>query len=260
MYALLAPSSQATIDQTKFVNRYKAITDAATVTSIQAKMGQPQLGPLPNTARVPFDLTLKTIRLGTIAEQNTIPLGYENGRWGVRWTPTLIFKDLQGDNLIRMAPLNPQRGSILDRQGKPLATQGFILQVGVVPGDIKNEPEALKALSDVTKLSTDEIKKKYASAQPDWFVPIKDLPASDEQAIRSKLEPISGMMLQNKSVQDVPELGRLAPTSSATSRSVTAEDLQKLAVKGYDASDVVGRAGIEAWAEDDLSGQRGGRL
>ena len=53
MYGLLAPSAQATIDQTKFVTRYQNITDAATVTQIKTTMGQPQLGPLPNTARVP---------------------------------------------------------------------------------------------------------------------------------------------------------------------------------------------------------------
>jgi penicillin-binding protein 2 len=259
MYALLAPSAQVTIDQTKFVNRYLAITDAATVTEIATTMGQPQLGPLPNTARVPFQLTLKTVRLGAISEQNTMPLGYENGRWGVRWTPSLIFKDLQGDNLIRMLPLNPQRGSILDRQGKPLAIQGFVLTVGVVPGQIQNEADLLKALADVTKMSTDDIKKKYAGAQPDWFVPIKDLPASDEEAARQKLEPIPGVMLQNKSVRTYPQ-GEVGANVVGYVSKVTAEDLRKLAGQGYDAEDYIGRSGIEAWADADLAGQRGGKL
>ena len=74
MYVLLAPSAQATIDQTKFVTRYQNITSAATITEIKTTMGQPQLGPLPNVARVPFEVSLSTIRLGTITEQNTLPL------------------------------------------------------------------------------------------------------------------------------------------------------------------------------------------
>lgn len=259
MYVLLAPSAQATIDQTKFVTRYQNITDAATVTGIKTTMGQPQVGPLPNIARVPFEVSLTTIRLGTITEQNTLPLGYENGRWGVRWTPSLIFKDLQGDNIVRMVPLDPQRGSILDRQGRPLATQGFILEVGVVPGDIKNETEVLTALSSVTGIAPADIKKMYASAQPDWFVPIKDLQSADEQAVRAKLEPIAGVTIQSKSVRTYPN-GEVGENVVGYVTDVTADDLQKLASKGYDASDVVGRTGVEAWAQDDLAGTRGGRL
>ena len=260
MYGLLAPSAQATIDQTKFVTRYQNITDAATVTQITTTMGQPQLGPLPNIARVPFQVSLSTIRLGTITEQNTLPLSYENGHWGVRWTPSLIFKDLQGDNLVQMVPLNPQRGSILDRQGRPLATQGFILEVGVVPGEIKNETDVLNALTSVTGMQAADIKKLYTGAQPDWFIPIKDMPAgTDEQALHAKLDPIPGVMIQSKSVRQYPN-GELAENIVGYVTDVTAEDLQKLAGKGYDASDVIGRAGIEAWAEDDLAGTRGGRL
>jgi len=259
MYALLAPSAKATIEEKRFVERYIAITDAATVTSIAATPGQPQPGVLPDTAKVPFEVTLKTIRLGEIKESNVMTLAYEQGRWGVRWSPSLIFKDLSGDNLIRMFPLNPQRGSILDRQGRPLATQGYVVQIGVVPGEIKDEGTVLKALSDYTKVPADQIKQKYAKAEPDWFVPIKDVPTSQEDDARKKLEQIDGVMLRHRSMRIYPN-GEVGANVVGYVSKITAEDLQNLASKGYDAEDMVGRAGVEAWAEDQLAGQRGGKL
>lgn len=259
MYALLSPSAKSTIDEKRFVERYTAIYDAATVTSIATTSQQSQPGVQPDSAKVPFEVVLKTIRLGEIREQNTLPLTYEQGRWGVQWSPSLIFKDLSGDNLIRMFPLNPQRGSILDRQGRPLATQGYVVQIGVVPGEIKDEAALLKALADYTKLPADQIKQKWAEAQPDWFVPIKDVPISQEDDAKQKLEQIEGVMLRHKSVRIYPN-GEVAAHVVGYVSKITAEDLQKLASKGYDADDVVGRAGIEAWAEDQLAGQRGGKL
>lgn len=259
MYALLAKGSKAGIDEQKFVARYTAIADAATVTEIKVVAGQPQTVTQPNTGRVPFDLTLKTVRLGEIKEANTLPLIYEDGRWGVQWSPTLIFKDLSGDNLIRMFPINPQRGSILDRQGRPLATQGYVVQVGVVPGDIKDRTAVVNAVSGFTKVSPEDINKKIDKAQPDWFVPIKDVPMSQEKDAKDKLESLEGVMLQHKSVRTYPN-GDLAAHVVGYVSKVSAEDLEKLRSKGYEEDDIVGRDGIEAWAEEQLVGQRGGKL
>ena len=259
MYALLSPGAKATIDEKRFTERYRAITEAATVTSISTVAGELRPGALPNTAKLTFEVTLKTIRLGEIKEPNVLPLVYEDGRWGVQWSPSLIFSDLSGDNLIRMFPLNPQRGSILDRQGRPLATQGYVVQVGVVPGEIRDEAALLRALSSYTKVTPEEIKRKYSKAEPDWFVPIKDVPTSQEDEARKALEQLDGVMLRHKSVRTYPN-GEVGAHIVGYVSRITADDLQRLAGKGYDADDFVGRDGIEAWAEEQLAGQRGGKL
>ena len=259
MYALLSKDAKAAIDEEKFVGRYTAIAEAATITEIKVVASQPLSVTQPNTARVPFDVTMKTVRLGDIQESNTLPLVYDGGRWGVQWAPTLIFRDLAADNLIRMFPINPQRGSILDRQGRPLATQGYVIQVGVVPGDIRDRAAVVQAVSEFTKVPADDINKKIDKAQPDWFVPIKDVPTSREQEAKEKIESLDGVMLQHKSVRTYPN-GDLAPHLIGYVTKVSAEDLEKLRAKGYEEDDIVGREGIEAWAEEQLVGQRGGKL
>ena len=82
-------------------------------------------------------------------------------QWRVAWTPSLIFKDL-GDGLIRFNPDVPSRGRILDAKGRPLAQQGLVSQVGVVPGQIKDEPALLAGLSKALGIPPDKIKAKYA--------------------------------------------------------------------------------------------------
>ena len=259
MYALLSPASKATIDERKFVGRYSAIYGAATVVEVRVTAGTAQMTALPNTARIPCEVVLKTVRLGEIRETQSVPLVYEDGRWGIVWNPSLILKDLTGDNLVRMAPQNPQRGSILDRKGRPLAVQAYMIQVGVIPGDIKNEAVVLKALTDYTKVPADDIKKKYQKAEPDWFVPIKDIPIAQEADARSKLDQVEGVMLRHKAMRSYPN-GDLAAHVIGYVSKITAEDLSKLAEKGYDADDYVGREGVEVWGEEDLAGQRGGKL
>ena len=55
---------------------------------------------------------------------------------------------LTATTTVRVTPEVPKRGRILDRSGKPLADNGSILPIGVVPGEIKDEAAMLQALSD----------------------------------------------------------------------------------------------------------------
>ena len=74
-----------------------------------------------------------------MTEQQALPLVQADGRWGVDWQPTLIFKELKGERLVRFFPDNPIRGRILDRHGTVLAETGEAPIVGVIPADIKDE-------------------------------------------------------------------------------------------------------------------------
>lgn len=262
MYALLSANAQASISQDKFVARYTNIASGIGQTGVTVAPQVPS-NPAPTgtppTINVPFHVTYKLNVLGNVDEDNVLPLVVDNGTWKVAWTPGLIFKDLTADRIVRYDPVLPTRGSILDRNGNILADQGKILTVGVVPGEIKDEKALLTALSDYLKLPQDQIKKDYAGAQPDWFVPIKDLPLTDKAAAQQKLGKVLGVSLQERE-------RRVYPYGAATSDFVgyvtraTADDVKRHPDRGWDVGDWIGRAGIEAWGDKVLAGQKGATL
>lgn len=260
MYDLLSTASQAAITKDRFVQRYSAITEGSTIQAVKTGFTRDEkLAKEEKAAELPFSVTFSTARLGEFKEDNVLPTVYEGERWKVNWSPSLIFKDLTGDNRILFESVDPQRGSILDRKGRPLAATGKLVSVGVVPGQIQDEAKLLSSLEQQLQIPSAQIKKAYQNAQPDWFVPLSDLPAAQAATVRPTLESLPGVMFQEKP-------GRVYPNGSSAAQvigymsKVTAEELKARAAEGISEDDMMGRAGIEAWAEKTLAGERGGKL
>jgi penicillin-binding protein 2 len=171
MYATLAPAAQARSSRDAFVNRYLAIKDEAGITKVTPT---PAAG-VPETATsLPYTVQIET-HVGTVSEQGALPLVQADGRWGVDWAPTLIFKELKADRLVRFFPDNPIRGRILDRHGTVLAETGEAPVIGVIRAEIKNEAALLAGLSQKLGLDPETIKQRYTGGQADWWMPIKRL-------------------------------------------------------------------------------------
>ncbi|MCC7107103.1 MAG: penicillin-binding protein 2 [Chloroflexi bacterium] len=279
MYDLLSAAAKSTISQDVFVRRYTNIRDGLSVSKIDLQSQPATVGPPPAPATssasqvpasspvpaieaiasAPFQVTWHSAIVPDIVESKRLPLVQEQGAWRVAWDPSLIFNGLTATATVRAISDDGPRGRILDRNGKPLADNGAILAVGVVPGDIKDENAMVKALSDTLKLDPAAVKKKYQGGQPDWFMPIVVRPLSDEQALQQALGSVPGVELQHKPARVYP-LGDAAAHVVGYITHVTADDLKQLAEKGYTEDDWVGRAGIEAWGEAQLAGQKGGRV
>jgi penicillin-binding protein 2 len=260
MYDLLSKSAQASITRDKFVQRYTAITDGSTILSVKTSFTRDDtLAKAQDRVNLPFSVVMTTGRVGEIRQDNSLPLVYEDSQWRVDWSPSLIFKELSGDNRILFEPYDPRRGSVLDRKGRPLATTGSITSVGVQPNQITDEAKLLSALQQQLQIQPDQAKKAYQSAQPDWFVPLRDLTAAQAAAVRPKLESIPGVIFQDRPARVYPAGSTAAHVVGYMSK-VTPDELKTLALKGYGEDDMIGRAGIEASAEDTLAGERGGKL
>jgi penicillin-binding protein 2 len=252
MYATLAAPAQARISREAFINRYEAIKEEAGITKVTVT---PAAGIPDNATSLPYQVVIET-RVGAVSEQQVLPLIQAEGRWGVDWQPTLIFKELKGERLVRFFPDNPVRGRILDRHGTVLAEMGEAPLVGVIPAEIKDEGALLAGLSQKLGMEAAAIKKRYSGGRPDWFMPIKRLSWRTEEpelvAIQRLAEGIQVRMVPERTY---PE-NHLAAHIVGYVTEVQAEDLPK----GYQAGDRVGRSGIEAAAEKELAGERGGRL
>ncbi len=277
MYDLLSAQAKTGISKERFLARYRAINSGAAILSIlvapepsrsgasgtqsptQSKSGSsPGQAPVP-AASIPYKVTVRSARFGDITEENLLPLVREGDEWRVDWTPGLIFKGLTEQNVVRVTPDDPVRGSILDRNGKPLATQGQVLTVGVIPKFIENEKQVLSALGDYLGMKPEDVKARYANAQPDWWVPLRDLSLDKRPEATAKLGKIPGIALKEKEARVYPYSTMAAHVVGYVSK-LNADDLKKLAPKGYEEGDYVGRTGIEAWADETLAGKKGGKL
>ena len=260
MYSLLTTGRQALVDSLSFVARYEETMETASVTQISSQaLGTLQDG---NNAQMEVRVTWQTAAVGTIVRDYTVPLAFENGRWGIVWDEGLILPELAGGNVLIMQQRIPARANIYDSDGKALAYQGNILTLGVIPGQIEDEPAMLAALSPVLNQTPEEIKEIYAPALPDWYWPIGDIPEAIMQQYGPSLQPFIGKGLAEPQTR----LTRLFSDSGAAPHLIgytgyiPAEQLGEYQVQGFAGDEFVGLAGLERWGEEYLNGERGGTL
>jgi penicillin-binding protein 2 len=262
MYDLLSADARAATSRDVFVRRYTNIHDGIGETQVRLDVGQVVRGDAaqqPPRAQVDFQVTRTLGVFGELAEPNTLPLVFERGVWKVVWSPNLIFTGLTATSTVRVTPDVPTRGRILDRNGDPLADNGSVLAIGVVPGEVKDEQALLAGMSEALDISPDAIKQKYQAGQPTWFMPIAVRSESERDDLQSKIGAIPGVSLQDKPARVYP-LGSAAAHVVGYVGHPTADELQTLGAQGYDETDWIGRGGLEAWGEKQLGGVRGGTI
>jgi penicillin-binding protein 2 len=260
MYSLLSHTSQGLIDQATFTDRYASAQQTATVIEIHTR-------PLAilqenDTAEVAFQLTWQTALLGDIEREMAMPLVYEGGRWAVSWSDALILPELGGGNSLSLEYQVPARANIYDRDGLGLAVEGTAVTLGVVPGNIGDETTLLNHLSEIMGLPAEEISGRYASAEEDWYVPLGDAPQDAIAPHLDALRPFidSGGLELRERLTRLYRDGGVAPHVTGYTSAVPAEQLDEWLARGYRGDERVGVAGLEAWGEPYLGGNRGGTL
>lgn len=258
MYGLISKEAKATITKDQFVARYQAITAEATVTKMTAAL---TAGQAESATAQEFDVVRETALVGTLTEHNTMSLIQEPDGWKVQWLPSLIFKDLTGDNLIHMFPYSKPRGGIIDRTGAILAEEGPAVSVDIVP---KNTPDLGKTAAQVAallKIPQQQVQKALDKVQghPDWRAPVKTLTPAQLAPLHDALAAVPGVLLTEVSLRTYPQ-GRSACNVVGYINEITADELNTAWKDGYLEGDLIGRSGIEHWGERTLMGHRGGKL
>ena len=168
---------------------------------------------------------------------------------------------MQRDYKVRVETLSGKRGSILDRNGNPLAYDGTISQVGIVPGKLgDNREESISRISELTGVSVETI-NNYLSAsyvKDDTFVPIRKV-SKDDTELKEQLLEIPGIMI-NDAEGRVYTLGEEAGHLIGYVQAINAEELEEYADKGYSSTSLIGKSGLELAYEDRLRGTDGVRI
>ena len=255
MYALASGTVRRAMPLEEFTGRYQGIVDRAQLSAVQAEV----TGEAGDSRQVPIRAAFESSIVGSFSEENTIPLVREDAGWRVAWTPSLIFDQLGNDGCVDVDFLPTGRGKIVDRHGEPLAYDGKVQRVGVVPGQIPDtdEERILRELSELTDMDQEDIARLYEDADPTWFVPIKDFPQEESDRLLDVISRLPGVSVKAETARIYP-LGERAAHITGYVSEPTAEQLEadRTLVPGQR----IGQAGIEAGADDVLAGIPGGRL
>jgi penicillin-binding protein 2 len=257
MYDLLAPSARTKVSHQDFEELYHSSLNEAAITSLRAQVRAALESDY--TAQVDFSVAMQSAVLGPLEFNQQMALIFETGRWGVAWSPELIFPGLTSNRRIHLIERTAARGNIYDHDGLGLAAEGRLVTVGIVPGRLTDESATLAELSRILGMSIEEIKDAYADAPPHWYVPVKDVAPEVSQAHYETFVSLPGVELKEKEVRAYPA-GNIAAHVVGYMGPIYRENLEGWRKKGYRGDELVGQTGLEAWGEPYLAGQRGGVL
>lgn len=196
---------------------------------------------------------------GQIIEfENTANLTREKLDYKIDWSSNLIFPELNNEYKVRVRAVHAKRGEIYDRNGLLLAYYGKISNVGIVPGKLsENKEQDIEKIAELLNISVESINKELSSSwvKDDSFVPLKNI-SYDEEELKEKLLEIPGIMIDSQKDRVYPYKEATAHVTGYIS-SITAEELETRKDKGYSATSLLGKAGVERAYEDRLKGKDG---
>ncbi len=252
LYELLSAESQDAISEEDFVGRYTDIGAAAGLSTVTATVS----GKASPEGQVPLEVVFESALVGKITEENVVPLVRDGDGWRVAWTPSLIFRDLD-DGCIDPNVETTGRGRILSADGEVLAEDKPLAEVGIVPAEVEDEAAMLRTLRDLTKMTDADIRAAYEDRDENLYWKIGLFPGDQTQRLVDGLADVAGVRVKEVTGRSYPAGPLVAHVTGYVSMS-TAEDIA--ADPTVAEGDWIGRSGIEAGANDLLTGRPGGRL
>lgn len=259
MYSLLSSKSKANISEEDFIKRNKNIYEG-----IEAKNFSVDIQSIENEkklAKVTYKNSMDTMS-GHVDFVNTVTLELnEEKEYKIDWTSNLIFLELNTEDKVRVKTIEAKRGSILDRNGEYLATNGVASQIGLVPGKMSdNKEENIEKIAELLNMTSAGINSELSASyvKADTFVPLKTV-GKNEMELKNKLLEIKGIK-----IIDADE--RIYPQGVSTSQLVgyiqpiNAEELKEKAKEGYTSSSKIGKYGLERAYESTLRAVNGSEI
>ena len=201
-----------------------------------------------------YQLSLTT-SLGEIKDLNySGTIKFEKDQPKIDWAPNLIFPDMAGQDKVSISVDEAVRGEIVDRNKTPLAANGTLYQLGVIPGQLgdgEDKESRIKAIAKQFDLTEKAIQQALDQSwvQDDYFVPLK--------IVEPTADLPTGASIQETALTTYP-LSEHAAQYIGYVGDITAEDVEKddtLASNGK-----IGRSGLEAAFDKELRGKNGGKI
>ncbi|MED4346063.1 penicillin-binding transpeptidase domain-containing protein [Heyndrickxia coagulans] len=262
----VSASTKKTYAKKEVADRYKKVYRDLNVSDLNISYKPLDKDAYKNKEKVtvPVKISFQT-SAGKVAYKDKVALVKEKRdkkeNWYVDWKPDLILPHLAKGDTIKVSEQNAVRGEILDRNGKALAKNGSVYQIGVIPEQLKGDKQAdMQKAAGLLGMSADEIKQKLDEdwVQPHLFVPLKKVPMEKKDLVK-KVTSIPGFSSQTVDARVYP-YGKAAAHLTGYIGAITGEELKKLEKKGYTAESVIGKRGLEQLYDQKLRGRAGEKI
>lgn len=261
MYEMLTNESKEYISEDDFISRYTNIFSAINANNLTFEVDGEKIKE-DGIITIPFKLNMNVITGDLTLTDYKLTLVKEDKDYKVKWDESLIFPNMIKDDKVRVSTTQAKRGNIFDRNGNLLAEDGTLITVGIYPANFNKEnvESKITEIASALDISEDNITSKLdANTNPEHFVPLVDILPTDSKLSTLKNRDEDGILLYEK-------IGRVYHGGEALGRligyigSITAEELESNAQKGYNETSLIGKAGLEQVYEDTLRGDDGAEI
>ncbi|MDI6605739.1 MAG: penicillin-binding protein 2 [Candidatus Omnitrophota bacterium] len=170
------------------------------------------------------------------------------------------FKELSDKNCIRLLPQSGARGKILDRNGRPIASNKLSYDLMLLPQEPVLLDETIKAIARILGNDPQALKKAFRNNYIAGSVPVliaKNIDIKKAIVLEELKFDIPGVIIQLKPARYYP-YGSLACHALGYLNEIDRWRLTKLADYGYKTKDIVGFGGIEELYDFYLRQEEGG--
>lgn len=267
MYDFLSADAKSKMTEKEFTDRYKKIYQSIEVSSLKVTYDKPKeeadRGD-EKKASLPYALKMETLAGPLEFKQDAVFVQEETDKeenWFIAWNPSMIFPQLKEGDAVRVSEIKPLRGSIFDKYGNGIAIQAKVPEIQVVPGQLGDNPEKVKAeAAKLLNLSVEDIESKLSAnwVKPNVSVPIMKVDPANKELLK-KVTSLPGFQKADVDSRYYPQ-GESSAHLSGYVGSISAEQLEDLKDKGYTSTSQIGKAGLEYVYEERLRGKSGYRI
>jgi len=123
LWLRLAGPAREQVIREEFVRRHRDFMAELGATAITGAPVSSQKATVSGmNASVAAEITYSTTRFGDLRQRVNLPFAWEDQAWRLEWVPSVLMPDLTAGRRIQVQSDPPVRGSIVDRNGRPMAS------------------------------------------------------------------------------------------------------------------------------------------
>ncbi|HWT93193.1 MAG TPA: penicillin-binding transpeptidase domain-containing protein, partial [Solirubrobacteraceae bacterium] len=224
--------------------------DGATLRAQAGKVSEEQEG----RASAPVTLRWTVPGIGPWTTRTRIALVKGDGDegWKVRWSPTVIHRDLTPETRLGTAVFPAERGAIVDRESAPIVQNRQVVDLAVQTSKVRDAGATAARLAQLLDLDADALEQRIADAPKGRYLAVVSLRKTDFDAIAEELAAVPGVSTNQRRAPLAPTKGFARALLGAVGPA-TAEQVAKSEGR-LKAGDETGQWGLQARFDAQLRG------